>query len=119
MDFQSYLTQAGKKNIDILLVPGSDWKEIDPIHTEMASFRAVENGFNFVRQAQKGYSLSANYLGQTISSIDYFNTDDKVMISHVPMKGTDTIYSIMGDYFAWISVSAFVVLAIYTFLKRK
>lgn len=119
MDFQSYLTQAGKKNIDILLVPGSDWKEIDPIHTEMASFRAVENGFNFVRQAQKGYSLSANYLGQTISSMDYFNTDDKVMISHVPMKGTNTIYSIMGDYFAWISVSAFVVLAIYTFLKRK
>lgn len=110
MDFPTYIRQAGKKNIDILLVPGSDWKEIDPIHTEMASFRTIENGFNLVRQVQKGYSLSTDYLGQTISSMDYFNTDDKVMISQVPTKGTKTIYSVIGDVFAWTCVVAFCVI---------
>lgn len=49
-------------------------------------FRAVENGFNFVRQVQNGYSLSIDYLGHTISSMDFYNTDDKVMISHVPTQ---------------------------------
>ena len=83
MDFPSYIRQAGKNNIDILM-SSSDWKEIDPIHTKMASFRAIENGFNFVRQVQNGYSLSTDYLGHTISSMDFYNTDDKVMISHVP-----------------------------------
>lgn len=107
MDFPSYITKAGENNIDILLVPSSDWKEIDPIHTEIASFRAVENGFNFVRQVQNGYSLSTDYLGNTISSMDFFNTDDQVMISHVPTKGTSTIYSRLGDFFAWICVATF------------
>lgn len=119
MDFPSYITQAGKKNIDILLVPSSDWKEIDPIHTEMASFRAVENGFSYVRQVQNGYSLSTDYLGHTISSMDFFNTDDKVMISHLPIKGTRTLYSVMGDYFAWICVGSFLVVVGHVLFKRR
>lgn len=118
MDFPSYIRQAGKNNIDILLVPSSDWKEIDPIHTKMASFRAIENGFNFVRQVQNGYSLSTDYLGHTISSMDFFNTDDKVMISHVPTKGTKTVYSIMGDFFAWICVGVFCSLVGCVLLKK-
>lgn len=117
MDFPSYITQAGKKNIDIMMVPSSDWKEIDPIHTEMASFRAIENGFNFIRQVQNGYSLSTDYLGNSISSMDFFNTDEKVMISHVPIKGTKTLYSVLGDYFAWICVGSFFVVVGYVFKK--
>lgn len=119
MDFPSHIRQAGKKNIDILLVPSSDWKEIDPIHTEMASFRAVENGFNFVRQVQNGYSLSTDYLGDTISSMDFFNTEDKVMLSHVPTKGTRTIYSLIGDFFAWICVGVFCILMACIILKKR
>lgn len=115
MDFPWSIRQAGKNNIDILLIPGSDWKEIDPIHTEMTSFRSIENGFNFVRQAQKGYSLSADYLGHTISSMDFFNTDDRVMVSHVPTKGTKTLYPIIGDSFAWICIIGFCVILGYRF----
>lgn len=118
MDFPSYIRQVAKKNIDILLVPGSDWKEIDPIHTEMASFRAVENGFNFVRQVQKGYSLSTDYFGRTISSMDYFDTNDKIMISNIPTKGTKTIYSIMGDFFAWICMAVLCALLAKEYIKK-
>lgn len=118
-DFPSYIRQAGKNKIDILLMPSSDWKAIDPIHTEMCSFRGIENGCNTLRQVQKGFSLSADYLGRTISSMDYFNTDDKVMVSHVPVKGTDTIYSHIGDTFSWICIISFFIILSVNIIKHK
>lgn len=102
MDFPSFVSQAGKQGVDIMLVPASDWKEIDPMHARMAVFRAVENGFSIVRQTQLGLSLATDYYGNVISSMDYFNTEDKVMVSHVPIKGVKTIYSVFGDWFAWL-----------------
>ncbi|MFC2165538.1 hypothetical protein ACFLT2_11155 [Acidobacteriota bacterium] len=64
MEFTGFINQAGKSNMDIMLVPSWDWKEIDPLHSHMAAFRAVENGFPLVRQAGEGLSLSTDYLGR-------------------------------------------------------
>jgi apolipoprotein N-acyltransferase len=111
-DFPQYIRQAGEDNIDIFLLPSSDWKAIDPIHTQMAVFRAIENGFSIVRQVQEGYSLSADYLGSTISSMDYFNSDNRVLISQVPIERVKTIYSSVGDVFAWGCMIAFLIIII-------
>jgi len=116
-DFPQYIRQAGEDNIDIFLLPSSDWKEIDPIHSKMAIFRAIENGFSIVRQVQEGYSLSTDYLGNTISSMDYFNTDNRVLISYIPIEGVKTVYSSVGDIFAWICVIAFLVMLFSKFTK--
>lgn len=118
-DFPSYIIQAGKDNIDIMLIPSSDWKAIDPAHTQMASFRSIENGFSMVRQAQKGACLSTDYLGRTISSMDFFNIDDKVMISHVPVKGTNTIYSCIGDVFTYLCILTFCLIVVKSLLESK
>lgn len=112
MDFPSFVRQTGKQGVDIMLVPASDWKEIDPMHTRMAVFRAVENGFSIVRQTQLGLSLSADYCGNVISSMDYFNTQDRVMVSHVPIKGIKTVYSVLGDWFAWLCIICLIYLTI-------
>lgn len=117
-DFPSYIRQAGEKEIDILLLPSSDWPAIDPIHSQMASFRGIENGCSIVRQVQKGFSLSSDYLGQTISSMDYFNTENRTMISYVPIKGSDTIYSHIGDTFSWICIFSFFTI-ISTLIYKK
>ena len=117
-DFPSYIRQAGQKEIDILLLPSSDWLAIDPIHSQMGSFRGIENGCSIIRQVQKGLSLSSDYLGQTISAMDYFNTEDKIMISHIPVKGTDTIYSHIGDAFSWICICSFFAI-ISKFIYKK
>lgn len=109
-DFPEYIRQAGKDNIDIFLLPSSDWKEIDPVHSKMAVFRTIENGFSIVRQVQEGYSLSTDYLGNTISSMDYYSTDNRVLISYIPIEGVKTVYSLVGDIFAWICIGAFLVI---------
>ncbi|WP_294405965.1 nitrilase-related carbon-nitrogen hydrolase [uncultured Clostridium sp.] len=111
-DFPQYVRQAGEDNIDILLVPSSDWSEINPLHSQMASFRGIENGCSVVRQAQKGLCLSTDYRGQTISLMDFFNTEDKVLISNVPVKGVKTIYSSVGDLFSWMCIGTLLLLCV-------
>lgn len=118
-DFPQYVRQAGRENIDILLMPSSDWSEINPLHSQMATFRGVENGFSVVRQAQKGLCLSTDYLGQIISSMDFFNAEDKVLVSNVPVKGVKTIYPYMGDLFAWICVMVSGLLILKNMIIKK
>jgi len=107
MDFPSLITQTSKMDIDIMIVPGSDWQEISPYHTFVASARAIEHGFNMVRSVFKGFSASFDFKGKLLSSNDFFKTNEVILYSDVPMKGQKTIYSILGDYFAWLCIIFF------------
>jgi apolipoprotein N-acyltransferase len=110
MDFPGLLHQAGRLQTDIMLVPSNDWREIDPWHTEMARFRAIEQGFNMVRQTSNGLSLATDTRGRVLSRMDHFSTADRVMVSQVPTRGVTTIYSKISDLFAWLCVITLPVL---------
>ena len=112
MDFTNLIQQAGGAGVDIMMVPASDWRAIDPLHAVMASFRAIENGFSMVRQTDKGLSLAVDHLGRVISSMDYFTTKDQHMTAQVPMKGARTVYALLGDWFAWACIVLLMILTI-------
>ena len=118
MDFPALIKQSGKMDIDIMLVPGSDWVEISPYHSYVASIRGIENGFNMVRSVFKGFSASFNYKGQLISSNDFFKTDEVILYSDVPVKGQKTVYSFLGDYFAWLCIIFFLSMS-YIYVKNR
>ncbi len=117
MDFLSLIEQVHGMNIDIMLVPGNDWKDITPYHTYAASIRAIEQGFNLVREVSRGLSASFTYKGELISSQNYFTSNDIILYSDVPTKGSHTFYGIVGDLFAWFCILFFVSTSI--FLLRK
>lgn len=107
MDFTNLLNQAGKADIDIMLVPAWDWKAIDPLHARMAVFRAIENGFSMVRQTGEGLSIAVDYQGRTVAAMDHFTSDDHTMKSKIPIKGVKTVYAVIGDSFAWLCLFLF------------
>jgi apolipoprotein N-acyltransferase len=111
MDFPGLINQLSGKNIDIMLVPGNDWPEITPYHTYVSSFRAIEHGFNMVRAASQGLSASFNYKGELLSAMDFYKTDDLILYSDIPNRGEKTIYSALGDYFAWFCISFFLIIS--------
>ena len=117
MDFPGLLRQAGDLDVDIMLVPSNDWRGIDPWHSHMARFRAIEQGFNLVRHTSGGLSLSADYQGRVLSSMDHYTTDDRVLVSHVPIQGVATLYSLVGDVFAWLAIVT-LALSVVVALKR-
>jgi apolipoprotein N-acyltransferase len=112
MDFPRHLRQAA--GIDILLVPSNDWRSIDPWHTHMARFRAIEQGFNMVRHASNGLSIGADYTGTVISEMDHFVDDEKVLVTLSPTKGTTTLYSIIGDIFPVFCIALLILVTVKT-----
>jgi apolipoprotein N-acyltransferase len=118
MDFPALIRQAGKRRTDILLVPGNDWQAIDPLHTQMAAFRAVENGFSLVRITGSGRSAAVDNRGEVLTQSDYFTTDSSLLFAQVPVRGGRTVYSTAGDYFAILCIAGLCIL-VFIILKNK
>jgi len=115
MDFPWLLRQAGDLRADILLAPSNDWREIDPWHTHMARFRAIEQGFNLIRHTSGGLSAACDVQGRVLATMDHYTTTDRTLVSLLPTRGVWTVYSAIGDLFAWLCfavLAAFIALAL-------
>jgi apolipoprotein N-acyltransferase len=112
LDFPALIRQAGRRRVDIMLDPSWDWRAIDPLHTEMAVARAVENGFSLVRQAPEGLSVAVDYQGRVLAAMDHFRTEDRSLIADVPIHGARTLYAACGDWLAWLCAAALPALAL-------
>ncbi len=117
-DFPRLLAQAGAVGTDIVLDSSNDWAAIDPIHTQMASFRAIEQGFNLIKETSQGLSAAFDYQGRRLAATDYYHTSDYAMISDMPTRGVRTIYSRLGDWFAWICIAGLLLLTTVCFRRR-
>lgn len=118
-DFPQLVAQAGALGADVVLDPSNDWRAIDPWHTQMASFRAVEQGFNLIRQTSQGLSAAFDYQGRRLAAMDHYQTTDYAMISQVPTKGVRTVYSRLGDWFAWACLLGLVLLTVLSLRQKR
>lgn len=91
---------------DIMLVPGGDWPEMGRIHTQMASLRAIENGYALVRQDFNGSSQAFDHQGNVLAQQDTTPGDSAPWIVDVPTRGATTPYRLIGDVFAWLCAAA-------------
>jgi len=119
MDWPSLGRQAGRAGTDLMLIPADDWLAIDPLHTHMAVFAAIQNGFSMIRSTYEGLSIAVDYQGRVLAAMDDFTTEEVVMIANVPMEGVTTIYSRIGDLFAWLCVVGFVSVVGWAVVRRK
>jgi apolipoprotein N-acyltransferase len=108
--FPQVVAQAGKSGIDIILDPSNDGRAIDPWHTQMASFRSIEQGCNLVRTTYDGLTATYDCQGRCISSTDDFTLQSRAIVSEVPTKGASTVYATLGDWFAWVCLATLLVL---------
>ena len=118
-DFPATVRQAGRNGTDILLVPSNDHREIDPLHTHMAVYRAIENGVSLVRQASNGLSMATDSYGRVLGTMDHFAASERVMVAQVPTRGVSTVYSAIGDLFGWLAVLGFVGIVIWAVVRGR
>jgi apolipoprotein N-acyltransferase len=116
MDFPAFIRQVGQKDVDLLLVPASDWAPIKRLHHVMAVFRAVENGTSMLRATRWGTSSAVDPLGRSLASMDDFVSPQQVMVAHLPTHGTRTLYARIGDLFAWICAASLAGLIFWTLI---
>jgi len=119
MDFPNLLRQAGKDGVDVLFNPSNDHEEVASLRMRMATLRAIENGFSLIRPTSHGFSIATDYKGRVLAITDYFTSEDPVMVAYVPTKGVKTIYSQIGDLFAWLCMAALIAAIGWVLVRRK
>ena len=113
-----YIAKAfGQLDANIVAIPSSDWRGIDPLHTRMATFRAIEQGYSLLRSTRFGLSAAINPLGEMTGQQSSFDIHDKIMLAELPTKRTTTLYSIIGDSFVYACFGLLVLLI--TTIYRK
>jgi apolipoprotein N-acyltransferase len=117
-DFPYIAKGFGKLNADIVAVPSSDWRGIDPLHSKMAAYRAVEQGHSILRSTRFGLSAAITPYGEMVAQMSSFDNNDKIMIAHLPVKGIATVYSFIGDSFIYCCIG-FIVLSLINIGFRK
>jgi apolipoprotein N-acyltransferase len=111
---------VGQQDADILLSPSKEWSGINPLHAEMAVFRAIENGTAIVRQTDEGLSIVVDAYGRTLATGEGLATTGNYVRAEVPTHGTRTLYPVIGDLVGLVSVVGFVIVAVYAlFVGRR
>jgi apolipoprotein N-acyltransferase len=116
-DFPTVVSQAGRNGTDILLSPSLDIRAVDPMHAQMAQFRAIENGVSVFRQSDNALSIVTDPYGRILASVDHFTSSEWVTVAQVPTHGVSTIYSVIGDLFGWLSVLGFLVVVVWGIVR--
>lgn len=96
-DYPSVALAHGRLNADIVALPSNDWKGIDPIHTQMAAMRAIENGFSMIRSAQFGLTAGVDPYGKIVGRFSDSESVEKILIVEIPNKKVWTFFSFVTD----------------------
>lgn len=102
LDFPDYLQQASDNKIDILLVPSYDWESYADLHSKMAQFESLQSGFSIIRANGAGKNIVTDRKGNVIAESNTFEIDDKILYARLPLNKVDTIYSHIGNLFAYL-----------------
>ena len=79
------------------------------LHSRKAILRGVEDGFSIARAARHGILSISDDRGRVLSERATGSTPLAVLIAAIPVEHEATFYSRFGDWFAWLSLVALVV----------
>ncbi len=119
LHYPALLRQAGQNHTSILIAPFDDDPTIDTQGPAEAAFRTIENGFSTIRAAGQGLSMITDPEGRVLASQDYFTTSSHILVATLPVHSENTIYSRIGDLFAYLCVAGLFVLVIWSSLHHK
>jgi len=98
-DFPRLGLQHAALDLDLVVLPSSDWRGIDPSHTEMAGLRAIEGGHSVLRSTRFGLSAGIDPYGRMRGSLSHFDDRERVLVVSLPRHGVRTVYGVVGDVF--------------------
>lgn len=96
-DFPAIARRHGQLGAGLVVVPSSDWRGIDPYHTELARVGAIAGGFALVRPVRWATSAVFDAYGRTRATLSVREDNDRVLVAAVPVTPVDTWYARWGD----------------------
>lgn len=118
-DFPRLALASARNGADIVALPSSDWRGIDPIHTQMAAVRAIEGGTSLVRSTRFGLSAGIDPWGRVRGWDSSWDNEQRVLLVRLPRHGVETVYSVLGDWFPVTCLLASIGLSIVSLRRRS
>jgi apolipoprotein N-acyltransferase len=107
MDFPRTILGDAKYGIRLMGVPAGDFGKDAWLHARMAIMRGVENGFSIVRAADEGLLTASDAEGRLIAQKNAASSGMTVLIAALPLGPGPTLYTRIGDVFAWCDIILF------------
>ncbi len=105
MDFTGLSRRYGEAGAGLMLVPAWDFNLDRAWHGHIAIMRAVEDGFSLVRAAKDGYLTVTDDRGRVLAETRSNSAPFATLIAEVPAVHDKTLYLLLGDWFAWLSLA--------------
>jgi apolipoprotein N-acyltransferase len=114
MDFTQLSREYGNAGAGLLLVPGWDFNVDRSWHGHIAIMRGVESGFSIAHAAKNGYLTVTDDRGRVVAETRSDSAGFATLLATVPDAHEATLYLLLGDWFAWLSIAIFAL----TLLQR-
>lgn len=109
MDFANPARRNGQAGVGLMLVPGWDFKVDRFWHGHIAVMRGVEDGFSVARAAKQGYLQVTDDHGRVLAQTRSDSAPYATLLTEVPSTHQSTLYLLLGDWFAWLSLAILAV----------
>ena len=112
MDFVHSVRTTARMGVRLMIVPANDFGRDGYIHARMAVMEGVANGFAVVRSAFNGLETISDAYGRVLASASTIQPGMVVTQAVVPLGPGPTIYTHIGNVFAWLCIVASIALGI-------
>jgi apolipoprotein N-acyltransferase len=112
LDFAPMIREYGERGAALMFVPAWDFTLDGRMHARMAVMRGIENGFGLARAAATGRLTVSDAFGRIASEAITSSDGATMLVADVGLVSKRTIYSRIGDVFAWLIVAGAGVLLI-------
>jgi apolipoprotein N-acyltransferase len=106
LDFAPMIREYGRRGTSLMFVPAWDFELDGRLHARMAVMRGVENGFAIARAAATGRLTVSDAFGRIVAEANTSHQEPVILLAEVGLTSKRTIYSRIGDVFAWTIVVA-------------
>ncbi len=119
MDFAGSVRSTAAHGVRLMIVPANDFGRDGWIHARMAVMRGVENGFALLRSAFDGLATVSDAQGRILASAPTTRAGMVAAMADVPLGPGPTLYTRIGDAFAWLCAVLSVLIGARMFAGRR
>jgi apolipoprotein N-acyltransferase len=112
MDFPLLSREYAKDGVGLMVVPAWDFTLDGWSHGRIAVMRGVEGGFSIARSAKRSVLYATDDRGHVLAEQNTMLLPFATVVTSVPVHHDVTLYSKLGDWFAWLNIASLAVLAV-------
>ncbi len=112
MDFPLLSREYARDGVGLMVVPAWDFTLDGWSHGRIAAMRGVEGGFSIARSAKRSILYASDDRGRVLAEQNTMMLPFATVVTSVPVHHDVTLYSKLGDWFAWLNIALLAVLAV-------